>query len=260
MKKQFQKYIKNFKKGTFSEAFNSVKKNPKQFFFSVLMDLCFLLAALLLGWIGNKITPFLIRSNDMTAMIISMFIYALLLVLIYSFTKYIALYFVKNIFKKVKFTLSKIENFYLVNIIGVVILLVAAALLSSIVLGGLRQSFIEWASKILITFAILFIVVLIGFAHSLFALGFNLKDVLKKAFSLTFSKLNKYYGIFVFNIGSFLVYSGIYYGLAKVLEVFFTLNISRFNTLFSALGVLLFHFFQAFNRVYFYIIAKRITK
>lgn len=258
-KMKLQKYTKQLKKGIFYEAFNLVKKKPKLFFLTLLMDACFLLAIFTVGKLANLAVPGLLKMNP-ADIIVSMFFYILIIILIYSFTKFYALHFIKNMLKKAKSKLGNVSWFFLLNIICLVFLLAVFLLLNGLIMAGIREAYTKWAARLFVLFMSLLVFSFISIAHSLFALDLRFKDVLKKSFKFTFGRIKGYYGVFVANLIVFGVFFGFYFGLWSLLNAILTVDVNRFNVLFTWLGAILLYLMQAYNRLYFYLVVKHINR
>ena len=203
-----KKYIKLLKKGIFLEAFNLIKKKPKLYLFMLLMDVCFILGILLIGKMGNLAVQHLLRMNPIDVLI-SMFFYILLMMVVYSFTKFFALHFVKNMLKKTGLKLSQVGMFFLLNMVCIAFVLALFLVLNSIILASVKEAYVRSAARFILFVLSLFTFAFISIAHSLFALGLSFKDVLKKCFKLTFNRINAYYGVFAVNALVFGVFFGI---------------------------------------------------
>lgn len=255
-----KKYLNKLKKDTFFEAFNLVMAKPRLYFTNLGLDLGFLLLVYIFGTIGNVFVPYVIGLNNMFALFLALIIYILLIVLVYSFTKHLALHFVRNMLGKAKLDLGKVKDFYLFNLLSFLVFLAVLAFVSKVVVGGVRENLLKWTSRTVITLFSLVLFSFIGMAHSLFTLGSGVKDSFKKGFKLVFTRLNKYYPVFLVNAAVFAVYTGIYYILSKLVGFFFTVNIERFEWFFAIVAIALIYIMQVYNRVYFYLVVKHIKK
>jgi hypothetical protein len=258
--KKLKAYLKQMKKGIFYEAFDLVKKKPKLYFLILLMDVVFLSVSFLLSQLGNMaVTPFVSSEN---LVFLNAFLpgYLLLIILLYSFTKYTAIHFVSNMLKKVKINFKKIGWFYLLNIIIITFAFVTLMLLIAILKGGVKEQYLTWGSRIGVAIWFFFVYALVSVAQSLFVLGSSFKDSLKNCFVITFSKINKYYGVYVISLGIVFAYLLIYYALGYTIGNLLTLNAMRYNISFLILSTVLIYGLAAYNRIYFYLITKSITK
>ncbi|MBW2980769.1 hypothetical protein KY360_05115 [Candidatus Woesearchaeota archaeon] len=257
---KIQKYLKQMKKGIFFDAFELIKKNPKLYLLMLLVDACFLLAGFLVGKAANFLVPSLLGSKNFFLALIVVLLYILLLILIYSFTKYYALHLVKSLLNKINLSLARIKKFYLLNVISIAILFVIVFAVSGIFKAGVKEAYVLGVSRTVILILFLFVFAFISIAHSLFALGFNVKAVLRNTFRLTFTRLNKYYGVLVVNSTILVLYTLIYYAVAKLLDLPLDLDVGRYNSLFVGMGFVLLYLLQAYNRIYFYLIVKRVKQ
>jgi hypothetical protein len=258
--KKIKEFLKQMKKGIFYDAWGLVKKHPKLFLFILLMDVVFLSVSFLLSKGGNLLVNPLIAAQNIMAVNAMLPAYVLALVLVYSLTKYTAMHFVKNMFKKEKFNLKRIGWFYLLNIILIAFALVSVLALMALLKGGVKEEYLTWGTRIILTAWFFFIYAVISSAHSLFMLDFSFKKSLKNSFAIAFGKVNKYYGVYVVSAVLFAVFFSIYYVLGIALESMFEFNAMRFNIFFMILTSILMYLLAAYNRVYFYLIVKSVMK
>jgi len=256
--KKLDKYTQLLKKTIFFEVFTLIKKNPKLYFLILLMDVVFLVSAYLFGSLGKLFLQPIMDIGSVSIALASIPVYVLLLILINSYTKYTALHFVKNLVKKSSLSFKRIKSFYLLHL---AIIAISGAIVFFFVLVinyGIKEDYVSLTAKIILFILALFVYSLINISHSLFALGLSFKEVMKKCFRFTFTKIGKYYGVFVFSLFVFAIFVLIYYLLGIALIYFSAFNPKMYNLSLVTVASILIYVLQSYNRIYFYLIAKKI--
>ena len=185
--------IKNLiKNSLFAKSFNLAKSNPGKIGLVVLFDVSFLASF-------YYILPFFLSYSASTILwpksgafvyvyLIADFIYKLLQIFVYSFFKYSILDFIKSFFQKTDFSLKRLWQFYLLNII----LILPLFIVFNIILDSVKEAYRPYFFVITGMPIFLFLYVILNLSHSFFYDGNSLKNSLRKSLSLTFGKIKSY--------------------------------------------------------------------
>lgn len=261
-----------FLESSFSKVFSIIKKNPKKYIYTILIDFIFLALIVFLGRSLNSLIPtnpqqlmgFLkAKSNILIFSLLYASLYYLLIIFIYSITKLSILKIIKSLHEKSKLNLKGLKKFYLLNILIFIIFFSTVLIVVGILSLTLKEDFLKYIILILSIPYLFFVYSIINIAHTLYIKGAK-KGIIKKSISIVFNKLNKYGMFIVWDIILLFIYL-LFYNIVHLIFKFtiFTnqqiLNAygNTYMKLFNILSIILFYLMIAFNRIYFY---KKIDK
>jgi len=263
------KRIKERIKGTFVfEAFSMVRKKPKLLAYIVLLDLLLIGSVFLLNFLSSFILgkePMIMLNilktrGAVTAFVFSfIFVYSLLIAFIYSLFKYIILHNIAAFFKNAKLDFNRLTKFYLFNYAAAASAFLLFIILSMAILFIFKKEF----AKIPLFLAFLAFLFLfysfISIAHSLFALEFSFKKLIRKSLGLLF-RSPSYIGIYFFDLAILVLYFVSYYLIGLLITSIAKVSPYKYNFVFSFISLAVFYLIIATNRIYFYVIVKRKTE
>jgi hypothetical protein len=268
-----RRYINKWKHSLHAKTFYAIKSNPRLFFNTLIFDFLFLVLLYYINTLVKSSLPTeesLIANIEFTVLFfLFTIIYLLLLIFIYSFLKYCILDFVKMLvdlswkFRKIirekKFELNRFFKFCFLNLIIFVSSFITFIILNAIYLFSVKQEYLKIIFLLTMIPLFLFIYAYLNITHSLFTLGFNLKETIKKGLVLL-KRIRAYYCIFIFSILLISVYSLIYFIINLIITSFTSVNILIYNQIFTVITAIVFYFIIAFNRVYFYLVVDIIKE
>lgn len=258
--------IKKIKRSYFVKTFNLIKKNKDSMFMVFIFDIWFLatiaVSAKAAEFLGKSLFKQSLQFYSMTYLIAFALGYYVILILIYSFFKYFVLHYLKRMFDKVKIDFKRFGSFFLMNLIIAISLFVIYMVLNGIFLLNVKQQLRPSALLLISIPFIFFSYAMINIAHSLFINLTNIKDVIRKAFKITFTSIKSYAGIYLSGIIIFAIYYFIYFMINSVLRntASYIFYYSLYIKIFMVLAGVIFYIVIFFNRVYFYLIIEKFLK
>lgn len=258
---------KRFLESYFLKVFNIIKKNPRTYFYTIILDFIFLALILFIGkYLGSLIPQdpqqlmnfFKARSNLLLFVLIYPLVYYLFIIFIYSMAKLGILNIIKSLYKKNRLSLKGLRKFYLLNISIFIILFFSALILLGILSLILKRDFLKYVVLILLIPFLFFFYSIINISHTLFIKGMK-KGIIKKSFTVAFNKIPKYGTFILWNIGLTLIYL-LFYNIIHLLFRFtlftnqqlLTTYGSIYLKIFNMLSIIFIYLIIAFNRIYFY--------
>lgn len=192
-----------------------------------------------------------------------------LLILIYSFFKYIILGFIQEMFKKQELGFNRLFPFIKLNwAIGIPAILISflffisiSAYMSGIVAKGVSNPVLLILNLVVISVIVLVLLVylysLLNLSHNIFLREKKLKKVLKEALAGSFKfRHYKIYGANIKIILSSLIILLVFYGLMKLFVLTDISAYLRYGGIYKngliAIGALTAYFLLLFNRINFY--------
>lgn len=171
-----------------------IKENPGKIGLMILFDALFLVFFFVLKRFFEYFAgqfPLPTTSGALYIFIIFTFIYYLLLLFAYSFFKYSLLSFVKSLFDKPRFSLDRLWDFYLLNVI-IAGIFFGIMLALNLLLASVKQNYAPYLFILLAIPYALFLYVIVNLAHSVFYNGASIKGALKRIFNAAFTKMKVY--------------------------------------------------------------------
>ena len=264
--KTISKISKWSKELLFTKTMNTIKKNKKQFFFILLLDIVMILAFTIINLIANFILP----NNGMSfaAGLSSFFsiilfsltytlVYFLIVIAAYSFIKYCILDLIRSMSKKKKFNLYRLKAFAWLNIRIIGIPLIAFMIFAFIISQAIERQYASILLIILLLPVMFFYYPFLNLCHSLFYKG--KKHPIKKAIAMTFPGIRKYISIYVSSIIIIAAYWIISMIIVTILrytlfstEALYYAYYPGFTTVYNAITIIVLYLIFSFNRVQFY--------
>ena len=171
------------KEWLFLKSFRLAKSNPSKIGLMLLFDLLFFVSFFyVFPDFGKYLAQNLSISQTISfAIIVLLFqiVYVLLILFVYSFFKYCVLDSIKSIFHKAEFSLSRLWQFYLLNII----LFLPPYFAFSFILSGIKEAYQPYVFISLGLVVSPFLYILVNIAQSYFYQGHPLKKSISKGFS-----------------------------------------------------------------------------
>ncbi|MAG91215.1 hypothetical protein CMO83_03960 [Candidatus Woesearchaeota archaeon] len=188
------KLINTVKNSYFVKSFRLAKSNLNKTGLIVLFDVMFIISFFVSQRFFKLFAGGLYLPQTFSTIFIFIgfsLIYYLIVLFIYSFFKYSILDFVKSLFGKTEFSLKKLGQFYLLNIIITGIFFAIMLVLNSILIN-VKESYAPFVFIFLAVPFLLFLYIVVNIAHSLFYEGNSIKDTIKKSFGFAFTKVRTY--------------------------------------------------------------------
>lgn|SRR3989338_4555753 len=253
------------KESYFIKSFRLAKANPNKIGLIILFDVMFVIAAFSL----NKILQFFSESIfisqplwSIAAFITLSLLYYLLMILAYSFFKYLVLDYTKTLFEKSAFSFSRLAQFYKLNVV-IAGILFAAIVLFELILKYLQPQYRPW---VFIAVAVPFLVllyVLVNSAHSSFYNGSSIKQSINYGFRVTFTKLKAYRETILIMIFFALLLWLLFLGAGYLVRLLSSKNYSMYLSIYSyykqitiMIFDIIFYLVILINRITFYAIIK----
>jgi len=249
------------KKSVFFQTLSKINKSKKSLFCTILIDILFLISLYILGRIISVVGYAALTRQQSTQLLVFVIVYYLVLLFVYSLFKYIILHFVKSVFEKSKINFNILGKFYLLNIIIFVILFVVFFLLS-LLASSIKESIAPFTSLLILLLYVVFSYACLNLSHTLFFEGKRLKGSLMLTIKFL-GKFNKYYGVYLVILASFVVMYTLFsiFGNLLKVTVFQDYNaLLQYGDTYTivfvhAVGVI-FYIAILLNRFYFYSIVK----
>src|SRR3989344_8597364 len=130
--------IKKLKTSYFRQTFYLLKNNKDNAFLIFIFDIWFVAALLLSGklaeFAGKNIFRQPLDLYTTTPLMVFILVYYALIILVYSFFKYIVLHYLEKMFKDIKLNFKRFGSFFILNLIITVALFIAFIALNGILL------------------------------------------------------------------------------------------------------------------------------
>jgi len=262
-----KKAKKLFLESTFLKTFNTIKKNHNIYFYTIILDFIFLALIIFIGKYFGSLIPqdpqqimelFKTQTNLLLFVFGYPIVFYLFVIFIYSTAKLSVLNIIKSLYEKHKFSLKGLSKFYLLNILLFVIFFLAALILLGILALILREDFLKYLILILSVPFLFFAYSVINISHTFFIKGTR-KGVIKKAFYITFNKINRYGMFLVWDVILVFVYLLFYNIIHLILRFTIFANQqmlmgygSMYMKIFNIISLIFIYLIIAFNRIYFY--------
>lgn len=268
-----KRYINKWKHSLNAKTFYAIKSNPMLFFNTLVFDFLFLVILYYINVLTRLSLPTEEALTPNIGFVVSFLlftmIYLLLLIFIYSFLKYCILDFIKMLvdlswkFRKItrekKFDLSRFFKFCFLNLIILVSSFIMFTILNAVYFFSVKQEYLNIIFLLTMVPLFLFIYAYLNITHSLFTLGFDLKETIRKGFVLL-KKIRSYYVVFISSVLFILAYSLIYFIIALIITSLTSVNLPVYNIVFTVITTVVFYLIIAFNRTYFYLIVDIIKE
>ena len=252
-----------FRKGPFFGSVEKIKEKEKVFYV-VVTDIVFLFSLFILARIFNLISFNAAVQNISKALFLSL-LYYLVLLFLYSLSKYIVLSMIKSTFGKHRLNFSNLGKFYLLNVI-IFLVLFGVFFGFGLLAASVKQGLAPYTSLFILVIYSLASYVFLNASQVLFFKNGNIGKSLGNGASFLVN-VKKYYGVFLTIAAAF--------GVAVLL--FSVFGSALRNTFFQDYGALLrygdtytiifvhvigivFYLAILFNRFYFYSILKQKLK
>ena len=261
---------KRFEASALTTCWNKVKDRKKTIFYTMLIDLLFLGALYLLNIIANKIFPdpagtFIGASSRILLTIILMLVYVFIIVIAYSFFKFLILKKIRSLFDKEKLDFSMFDTFLFSNTSLLGILFLISVFISLLSITTIKIEALATVRDAILMIIGIFGYLLINTAHSLFAQGTDRAGtIIKESFNLVIGNFRKFIPLIIFTTTAFFLLAGAYYlfdwALLKILgdAIANTGVYLTYATINTILIFILAFGLVAFNRVYFYTLINKI--
>jgi hypothetical protein len=194
-----------------------------------------------------------------TALIlVSVVVYYLILLFIYSFFKYDMLLFIQGFVKKGRFNFKHIRQFFLLNLFNFILFLVCAMVINYLILGikdSYQRSFSFW---IIVIFLFMFYIFL-NLSHSIFIEEKKVKKVIRLSFRIMFGRIKSYAGFLIHTIGLVVLF----FILILVLWLIFSRLLQMqmiYAILFNIVSAIIIYAIVLTNRIYFYLAVEKELK
>ncbi|MFH1054043.1 MAG: hypothetical protein V1740_06515 [Candidatus Woesearchaeota archaeon] len=234
----------------------------------IAFDIIFFLLWAGFNFIWNLLLPFNeIISNMIQVKVILwissivIIIYALLILLFYSFTKYIILHIIRSFYEKKKFDFNLLKRFYFLNSIIIVLSIIFYFIVQWFAFSYVQTNLIGFFGIIILfPFIFLFYPYMNMAQILLFDSEKDIKvsSVLKKGFSLLGKKILGYSFLYLIDIIFILIYSVFFFAVTFLLNIVIFKNNQfgsiyiAYQTVFIFLTFVFMFFIIIFNRLYFY--------
>ena len=248
------------KKKVFFSSLNAIRENKKSLLYIAAIDGLFFAALFILGQVFNAIS-YIVSMQQIYILLFLAVFYYLALLFIYSFSKYIILYFIKSSFGKSKLEFGRLGKFYLLNITIFAILLSLFFLLS-LLAASIKQGIAPYASLLILLLYSVFAYALVNITHVLFYEGKGLWRSLGSA-AKYLGKFSRYYGVYMAILAAFAIVFLLFSIFGNLLKITLFQDYSsllKYGDIYTivfmhAVGVI-FYIAILFNRYYFYNIVK----
>ena len=192
----------------FLKSFRLAKANLGNVGLIILFDLLFFVSFFyVFPYFGNYLAGNLTVSQTVSfaiTLIVLNIIYKLLTLFAYSFFKYCILDSVKSMFQKTGFSLKRLGQFYLLNLI----LFAPPYLALGFILSGIKEAYRPYAFIFLGLAAAPFLYIIVNIAQSSFYNGNSIKKSISKGFEFL-SKKNVYMEVMLIVIVFLLLYGAL---------------------------------------------------
>lgn len=249
----------------FLKSLSLLKSTPTKAGLMVLFDVLFLVSFYSLNKLIVYFSQYLAIPTTLASafvFVLYSLIYYLIILLAYSFFKYLVLDSIKSLFEKTVLSFKKLSQFYLLNIV-IAGIFFAVMLLFNYILAGVKVAYQPYVFILLAAPYLLFLYVIINVSHSLFYQGASIKNSIKKSFKITFTKMNVYRETILAMIFFAIVLWAVLYGSGYLLKLLVSKNYTSYlitYSYFKQITIIIldlaFYLIILINRVSFYAITK----
>lgn len=246
----------------FLKSFKIAKSNLGKIGLMILFDLLFFVSFLyVFPYFGNYLAKNLTISQTVSfaiTILIFQMLYVLLILFVYSFFKYCILDSVKSMFHKAEFSLSRLWQFYLLNII----LFVPPYLVLGFILSGIKEAYRPYVFIFLGLAISPFLYMMINIAQSYFYQENNIKKSISKGFEFL-NKKDSYKEVLLILFIFLLLYGALLWLISYLFNYIVSNNYTSYliqYAYFKSISIIVFDAFFYFiilvNRISFYSLAK----
>ncbi|MBS3101939.1 hypothetical protein J4458_00650 [Candidatus Woesearchaeota archaeon] len=254
--------IKKLKTSYFRQTFYLLKNNKDNAFLIFIFDVWFFAALLLFTNLAESLGISLFRqplqSYSTAPLMAFILAYYLILIVIYSFFKFIVLHYLKKMFGSEKINFKRFGSFLLLNFIIMLSLFGIFIALNGILLLNVKSQIAPYVFLLILVPFAFFSYAIINIAHSLFVNLTKIREILEKTIKIAFTNIKSYGGIYLSGIIIFSIYFAVYYlvgsALSKIQSYAMYFNI--YLKVFTILTGIVIYLIIFFNRAYFYLIVK----
>ncbi len=242
------------KESVFYKSLELIKHKPNNFFVIFLFDALFLGILASIGWLIRQYLPGnpdqiqnYVRTSGIYFFLLFFLCYNLFLVFIYSLFKALILQRI-GLYDKKKPRLN-LKKLFLLNLIIIVCALAVFFFVNILVFFLFKNSFFQALATFFLILYGVALYLFINFAHSLSIKEDSLIKILSKTISAV-KRVDRYYGVLVFSCAA-VVFSLLFsFGSLKAAGLL--------KYLFAAISVFFLYAMHFINRLYAYLIIKRI--
>lgn len=186
--------------------------------------------------------------------------YYLLIIIAYSFFKFIILRLIRKMVNKDRFSFRGLVGFFSLNFIVLNALLVIFLAFSAAAYSVVAEEYQAYIVRAIFLAVVVMAYPLVNLAHSFFMQHLSVKESIIKGLRM-FRKASMHMHIYAFSILAAAAYLLVYASIAWVLKsLFFGDAVLEYNntyiTIFFVISLLAFYVILAFNRIYFYLAAE----
>ncbi len=256
-----------FKDSYFTKTLKLIKSNPRNILNIVLFDILFLAAVIifygLVGSLLSKPSPAISTTVLITYLALALLYYPIL-ILIYSFFKYIVLDSITSLFKKTSLNFGRLKKFSMLNLSIFVVFFITFLVLNGVFLMGAKEGYTPYIFLAINTPLFLLTYIIINISHTLFSEyeKSGIKETIKKTFSII-AKVRSYIGIFLMDAAVIFIYFVVFYLIGVMLKATALQDYAAqvkysniYTLIFAILTSIFFYLVIVFNRIYFYNIIK----
>lgn len=255
---------KSYSSSSLKKSIHAVKANPVLLLYIVLLDAGFFVVFYLLNLLLNAFLPdnpeiaMAVHSQLMffIVMLLLSILYFVIIILAYSFFNLIILGNIRKMSQKYSHNFGLYKKMFLLNLLLFLIFFILLSIFNYLTILIVNRPI--WLATIVFILALLilmFYYAFHNFSHSIFILGYNMRDIIKRAFKSTFSKA--YLGIIIFSLIFILIYLGLYVILGLVIKSVILKNYETFINTSSILTLIVAYVLFTFNRIYFFFVAEK---
>ena len=249
----------------FIKSVKLAKSNTNKIALMILFDVLFVIAAFSL----NKISKYFSQSIyvqqllwPIVTFIVLYLFYYLLMLLVYSFFKYLVLDYIKSLFEKSEFSFDRLGQFYGLNVV-VAGIFFASLVIFNYILNYIQQSYRPIVFIIVAAPYLLFLYIMLNSSHSLFYNGSSILASLKNGIKITFTKIKVYRETILFMIIAALLLWLLFFSAGYIIRLSASKNYSFYLSAYSyykqatiiVFDVVL-YFVILINRITFYSLIK----
>ena len=189
----FKKTI-TIRESYFIKSVKLAKSNPNKLALMILFDILFVVAVfssnIILQYFSKSIYVTQPLWSIVTFIALSLFYY-LLMLLVYSFFKYLVLDYIKSLFEKSEFSFERLGQFYGLNV-AIAGIFFASIVLFNYILNYIYPSYRPIVFIVVAVPYLLFLYVMLNASHSMFYSGNSMINSLKNGTKITFTKIKVY--------------------------------------------------------------------
>lgn len=259
----------------FVESMKVYAKKKEYFLKILVLDIVFVAALLIVAWIFNRIQPADVnlfianlggRGPALTFAIAFALIYTLIILLVYSFFKFLVLGRIRDVRGKPHFDMKGLPQFYFLNLMIVFTWLVVFSFLSWAISSLIGPTYVDTFSSILSFVAVVAIYAMINISHFIFEHDLHAWHVFKEGLRVLFTRIKLWYSPFVVAAVAYAIYRLALIIISWLVNViaqppYFALRAHPgYYIPVTVVGVLLIYLTISFNRLYFQILLSKPKK